>query len=305
MMQEHGTSKICNTTVCRDFNNRGCQRGEQCVFAHITEQQGPFAGRRHEPPGMSREARFESRDNKSVFLGGIPEDMSESTLKAYFSQFGQCKVSVKIDTQSGKSRGFGFCEFETEQAIDTCCSQGDHYIMEKFVDVKRYTSRRDRGLPAEEKGKGKGQNFAPVPEGVCKFFARGKCDFGDRCRLKHIKLGPAMAPQMQMPQIGAAMPPMQMPMQQMPMQQMQMQMPGQMPMMQMQAPMQAPGQPPVPGAEGAPAPQMVQYVQMPQMQQVQYVPLQPGQQVQYVQAPAGQPMYGAAPAPQMARPGPY
>jgi len=53
---------------------------------------------------------------KRLFVGGIPFSMTEEELKNLFTEFGTL-VSVKIitDKYSGRSKGFGFVEFETDE----------------------------------------------------------------------------------------------------------------------------------------------------------------------------------------------
>lgn len=53
---------------------------------------------------------------KKLFIGGIPYTTTEEAIKAAFEQAGVV-VSVKIitDRMSGRSKGFGFVEMETEE----------------------------------------------------------------------------------------------------------------------------------------------------------------------------------------------
>lgn len=53
---------------------------------------------------------------KKLFIGGLPYSSTEEALKAAFEQAGVV-VSAKIitDRMSGRSKGFGFVEMETEE----------------------------------------------------------------------------------------------------------------------------------------------------------------------------------------------
>jgi len=56
---------------------------------------------------------------KRLFVGGLPWATTEDELKNLFTQYGTV-VSVKIitDKYSGRSKGFGFVEFETDEEGD-------------------------------------------------------------------------------------------------------------------------------------------------------------------------------------------
>lgn len=51
-----------------------------------------------------------------LFVGGLPYSTTEDELKAFFEQAGAV-VSAKIimDRETGRSKGFGFVEMETEE----------------------------------------------------------------------------------------------------------------------------------------------------------------------------------------------
>jgi RNA recognition motif-containing protein len=54
--------------------------------------------------------------NKKLYVGSLPYKLTEEELKEVFSPFGSV-VSVRIitDKMTGKSKGFGFVEMETEE----------------------------------------------------------------------------------------------------------------------------------------------------------------------------------------------
>ena len=59
--------------------------------------------------------------NKRLYVGNLPFDAEESALQTFFETDGRKVASVKIvtDQWSGKSRGFGFVELETEQDAES------------------------------------------------------------------------------------------------------------------------------------------------------------------------------------------
>ncbi len=54
-----------------------------------------------------------------LYVGGIPYNTQEDSLKEYFSQAGNVVSAVIImDKMSGRSKGFGFVEMETKEEAD-------------------------------------------------------------------------------------------------------------------------------------------------------------------------------------------
>src|SRR5258706_11923936 len=55
--------------------------------------------------------------NKKLYIGNLPFDVQESSLKEMFEADGRHVASVQIitDRDTGRSRGFGFVEFETTE----------------------------------------------------------------------------------------------------------------------------------------------------------------------------------------------
>lgn len=55
--------------------------------------------------------------NNKVFVGGLPWAVDDERLREVFSQFGEITdAHVATDKFSGRSRGFGFVEFSTEDS---------------------------------------------------------------------------------------------------------------------------------------------------------------------------------------------
>ena len=59
--------------------------------------------------------------NNKLYVGNLPYKMDEDDLKGQFGEFGSVK-SVKIitDRDTGRSKGFGFVEMETEEEAQAC-----------------------------------------------------------------------------------------------------------------------------------------------------------------------------------------
>ncbi|CAJ1424898.1 unnamed protein product [Effrenium voratum] len=89
-----------------------------------------------------------------VFVGGLPQDCTNDILTDYFSKFGNITdVVVMTDRMTGRSRGFGFVSFDTEEAVDQIMAMHqDHQIQEKWVDCKRATAEGSKSGPKGGKG---------------------------------------------------------------------------------------------------------------------------------------------------------
>lgn len=56
---------------------------------------------------------------KKLFVGSLPWATTSDDLKDLFSQAGAVtSANVMVDKMTGRSRGFGFVEFETDDAAD-------------------------------------------------------------------------------------------------------------------------------------------------------------------------------------------
>lgn len=64
--------------------------------------------------------------SKKLYVGNLPFQAQEETITQTFSAHGNV-VSVKIitDRDTGRSKGFGFVEMETEEAAQACIQNLD------------------------------------------------------------------------------------------------------------------------------------------------------------------------------------
>jgi len=76
---------------------------------------------------------------KKVFVGGIPTSITEDEFKDYFSKFGKVvEHQIMQDRGTGRSRGFGFITFDSEQAVEEIMSQGRMLELGgKQVEIKK------------------------------------------------------------------------------------------------------------------------------------------------------------------------
>lgn len=71
---------------------------------------------------------------KKLFVGGVKDDMSEDMIREEFSKFGNVQ-SIKVI----QGKGFGFIEFDDNDAVDWCncklnISELKQWIVNKLVD---------------------------------------------------------------------------------------------------------------------------------------------------------------------------
>lgn len=58
--------------------------------------------------------------SKKLYVGNLPYSIDDSRLQAKFSEFGQVESArVVTDRESGRSKGFGFVEYSTDDAAMT------------------------------------------------------------------------------------------------------------------------------------------------------------------------------------------
>lgn len=79
--------------------------------------------------------------NNKVFVGSLSWGTTNDTLAAHFAQAGTVtKADVLFDKMTGKSKGFGFVEFATEEEAKTAVDKLNQSELDGrpiFVDLAR------------------------------------------------------------------------------------------------------------------------------------------------------------------------
>ncbi|XP_059303078.1 heterogeneous nuclear ribonucleoprotein 1-like [Lycium ferocissimum] len=89
---------------------------------------------------------------KKIFVGGLPISLTEDELKEYFSSYGYVlEQQIMLDRETGRSRGFGFVTFDSEDAVEKVLNNGRmHEISGKQVEIKRAEPKRAGAEHANE-----------------------------------------------------------------------------------------------------------------------------------------------------------
>ncbi|XP_062218606.1 uncharacterized protein LOC133918649 [Phragmites australis] len=76
---------------------------------------------------------------RKIFIGGLPPSLTEDDLKDHFSSYGKVvEHQIMLDHSTGRSRGFGFVTFESEDSVERVISEGRmRDLGGKQVEIKK------------------------------------------------------------------------------------------------------------------------------------------------------------------------
>lgn len=123
-----GSRKVCSVVWAN----------KQGLFQHSN----PPTVKEQTCPGIGIVSAPEGLPTCKIFVGGFPITTTEADLVEYFSKFGHVReASIVVNRQTGASRGFGFCEFVSPDAVDRVQlsqSSRPHSINCRVVSVRPY-----------------------------------------------------------------------------------------------------------------------------------------------------------------------
>ena len=95
-------------------------------------------------------------DNKKLFVGNLPWGINNDSLRDLFASVGEVVEAMVItDRMSGRSKGFGFVTFATEEAAQAAIAQLNEKEIEGrkiIVNVARpKEERRDGGFRSDDR----------------------------------------------------------------------------------------------------------------------------------------------------------
>ena len=86
--------------------------------------------------------------NKKLYVGNLSYETSEDELQKLFIEVGPVmSATIITDRVSGRSKGFGFVEMETEQAAQEAIERlNDHEINQRSIKVSEARPPREKSF---------------------------------------------------------------------------------------------------------------------------------------------------------------
>jgi len=81
-----------------------------------------------------------------IYVGNFPYSVDESQLREMFSSFGQVEdIALIKDRETGRSKGFAFITFASQQAAETALSLNGKDVEGRSLKVNMAQEKESRG----------------------------------------------------------------------------------------------------------------------------------------------------------------
>ncbi|MEK9657211.1 MAG: RNA-binding protein [bacterium] len=86
------------------------------------------------------------KNNRKVYVGNLSFSLSEEALEEEFSKCGEIEeVKLISDMQTGRSKGFAFITFKTEEGMQEACKKNGEELQGRALRVNEAEDRRPKG----------------------------------------------------------------------------------------------------------------------------------------------------------------